>query len=72
MGGEALDEGFLGGGVAALDEAADELESALEGLLELDVAIKGSDSQSVSEGQVRLGLSLWIADHVARRSTAQR
>ena len=51
---------------------AEELESALEGLLELDVAIKGGDGQVVSEGQIRLGLSLWIADHVARRSTARR
>lgn len=50
----------------------DELEAALEGLLELDVAIKGSDGQSASEGQVRLVLSLWIADHVGRRPIAPR
>ena len=46
---------------------AEELESALDGLLDLDVAIKGSDGQVVSEGQVRLQMTLWIAEHVARQ-----
>jgi DNA polymerase III delta subunit len=45
----------------------DELESALDGLLELDVAIKGSDGTTVSEGQVRLQMTLWLAEHVARK-----
>jgi len=43
-----------------------ELESALYGLLDLDAAIKGSDGQSATDGQVRLAVTLWIADHVAR------
>ena len=50
----------------------EELESSLEGLLELDVAIKGSDGQLVTDGQVRLALTLWIADHIARRPAAHR
>jgi DNA polymerase III delta subunit len=50
----------------------DELESALEGLLDLDVAIKGSDGQVVSEGQVRLAMTLWLAEHVARRLAERR
>jgi DNA polymerase III delta subunit len=44
----------------------EELELALSGLLELDVAIKGSNGQAVSEAQVQLALMLWIAEHVAR------
>ncbi|HVA85178.1 MAG TPA: DNA polymerase III subunit delta [Candidatus Saccharimonadales bacterium] len=43
-----------------------ELEAALEGLLALDVAIKGRESQS-SEGQIRLAFTLWLAEHVATR-----
>ena len=50
----------------------DELDAALEGLLELDVAIKGSDGQAASEGQIRLALTLWLAAHVARRATTRR
>ena len=43
-----------------------ELEAALEGLLELDVAIKGSDHPS-SEGQIRLAFAVWLAENVAAR-----
>ena len=50
----------------------DELESALEGLLELDVASKGGDGQRATDGQFRLTMSLWLADHVSRRQTAPR
>jgi len=50
----------------------DELEAALEGLLDLDTAIKGVDGQAASEGQVRLGFALWIAEHVARGNTRSR
>ena len=49
----------------------DELEAALEGLLELDTAIKGSDGQVVSEGQVRLATTLWIAEHITPRSRSR-
>ncbi len=49
-----------------------ELEAALEGLLELDVAIKGSDGQVASDAQVRLALTVWIAEHVARREPVRR
>ena len=45
-----------------------ELDSALSGLLELDVAIKGSDGQAISEAQVHLALMLWIAEHVSGRA----
>lgn len=51
---------------------ANDLDAALEGLLELDVAIKGSEGQVVSEGQIRLALTLWMADHVARKGTERR
>ena len=45
---------------------AEELHAALEGLLDLDVAIKGSDGHGASTGQTRLAMTLWIADHIAR------
>jgi DNA polymerase III delta subunit len=44
----------------------EELESGLEALLELDVAIKGADGVDVTDGQVRLLLMLWLSEHVAR------
>jgi DNA polymerase III delta subunit len=42
------------------------LQAALEALLELDAAIKGSDGQILSDSQVQLATTLWIAEHVAR------
>jgi DNA polymerase III delta subunit len=48
----------------------DELEGALDGLLDLDVAIKGLDGQVVSEGQVRLQMILWLSEHVVRKPAA--
>jgi DNA polymerase III delta subunit len=48
----------------------DELEAALDGLLDLDIAIKGVDGQVVSDGQVRLQMTLWLAEHVARGPAA--
>jgi DNA polymerase III delta subunit len=42
----------------------DDLEAALSGLLELDIAIKGSDRQA-SPGQVRLAFAVWLAECVA-------
>lgn len=44
-----------------------ELEAALEGLLELDVAIKGADGRTVTDAQRRLAFALWIAERVAPR-----
>ena len=41
-----------------------ELEAALDGLLELDAAIKGG---SADPGRRRLAFDLWLAGHVARR-----
>ena len=50
----------------------DELDAALDGLLDLDVTIKGLDGQVATEAQVRLAMTVWIADHVARRTAAAR
>jgi DNA polymerase-3 subunit delta len=41
-----------------------ELAAALEGLLDLDMAVKGVPGRSVGEAQRRLGFSLWLADHL--------
>jgi DNA polymerase III subunit delta len=49
--------------------SADELEAALEGLLELDALVKGADGTIATGAQVRFGFTLWFADHVARTST---
>jgi DNA polymerase III delta subunit len=45
---------------------AGELEAALDGLVELDAAIKGSDGAVATDGQVRLAWAVWIADFVRR------
>jgi DNA polymerase III delta subunit len=47
--------------------SAAELQAALEGLLELDATVKGAPGKSGGEAQRRLGFTLWLADHVARR-----
>jgi DNA polymerase-3 subunit delta len=44
----------------------DELQSALEGLLDLDASVKGAPGAAASESQRRLGFTLWLAEHVAR------
>jgi len=49
---------------------ADELDAALDGLVELDAAIKGSDGAVASEGQVRLLWVVWVAAFV--RAKRQR
>ncbi len=49
----------------------EDLEAALSGLLELDVAIKGTDRQA-SPGQVRLAFAVWLADCVAPREGVVR
>jgi DNA polymerase III delta subunit len=43
-----------------------DLVAALEGLLELDAAVKGAPGSPGSEAQRRLGFTLWIAERVAR------
>lgn len=45
----------------------DELESALEGLLELDALVKGVGGRSADAARQRLAFDLWITDRVAPR-----
>ncbi|HEY2917276.1 MAG TPA: DNA polymerase III subunit delta [Candidatus Limnocylindrales bacterium] len=45
----------------------DELEGALEGLLELDVLVKGVGGRSADAARQRLAFDLWITDRVAPR-----
>jgi DNA polymerase III delta subunit len=42
-----------------------ELTAALDGLLALDVAIKGADGTATTEAQRRLAFLLWVAERVA-------
>jgi DNA polymerase III delta subunit len=44
----------------------DELQRALEGLLELDAVVKGAPGHASGDAHRRLGFTLWISDHVAR------
>jgi DNA polymerase III delta subunit len=50
----------------------DELDRALEGVLELDAATKGPDERAMSEGQLRLTFLLWLTDCVRRPDAARR
>jgi DNA polymerase III delta subunit len=50
----------------------EELESALTGLFELDIALKGRNGQNATEGQFRLALTLWLAEHLPPRGAARR
>ena len=43
----------------------DELDAALEGLLDLDAMVKGAPDASATDAQRRLAFSLWIRDRVA-------
>jgi DNA polymerase III delta subunit len=43
----------------------DELEAALEGLLELDALVKGVGGRAADTGRQRLAFDLWITDRVA-------
>jgi DNA polymerase III delta subunit len=43
----------------------DELRAALDGLLELDATVKGALGGPATDGQRRLGFTLWLAEHVA-------
>ncbi len=42
----------------------DELERALDGLLELDVAVKGADGRVTTDAQRRASFVLWVVDRV--------
>jgi DNA polymerase III delta subunit len=46
--------------------SASELEAALEGLLNLDAAVKGAPGYATGEARSRLGFTLWLSEHVAR------
>jgi DNA polymerase III delta subunit len=43
-----------------------ELTAALDGLLELDILVKGANRTGSTETGRRLAFTLWLADHVAR------
>jgi DNA polymerase III delta subunit len=43
-----------------------ELTTALDGLVELDAAVKGVPGSELDEAQRRLAFSLWVFDHVGR------
>ncbi len=44
----------------------EELGAALDGLLELDALARGARGATAGPSAIRLGFSLWIADHVGR------
>lgn len=44
----------------------DELEAALDGLLEVEATVKGAPRRGAGDAQHRLAFTLWIADHVSR------
>lgn len=48
----------------AMGWSPEELDRALEGVLDLDKATKGKDDHALSEGQLRLTFLLWLTDHV--------
>ncbi|HET9681918.1 MAG TPA: hypothetical protein VFP19_07755, partial [Candidatus Limnocylindrales bacterium] len=49
----------------------DELEAALEGLLELDALVKGVGGRGSDPARERLAFDLWITDRVAGGATAR-
>jgi DNA polymerase III delta subunit len=53
---------------AARAWTVEELEAALEGLLELDAAVKGVEGSSLTERQRRLAFALWLHTHVTPRA----
>lgn len=55
----------------AMGWSADELDRALEGVLELDAATKGRDDRALSEGQLRLTFLLWLTDYVRPTAAAR-
>lgn len=57
---------------AARHWAVTELEDALEGVLELDAAVKGVEGSKGSDRQRRLAFALWLHDHVAVKAGSRR
>jgi DNA polymerase III delta subunit len=47
------------------------LEDALEGVLELDAAVKGVEGSFGTDRQRRLAFALWLNDHVALKAGAR-
>lgn len=48
-----------------------ELDTALEGILELDAMVKGAAGSGSTDRQVRLGFALWVRERVAAASGRQ-
>jgi len=48
--------------------SADELDAALEGLLDLDAIVKGVHGNPAGDAQHRLAFTLWLMDRVAPRA----
>jgi len=46
--------------------SAEELEAALNGLLQLDATVKNAPGSGASEAQRRMGFTLWLAEFVAK------
>ncbi len=57
---------------AARNWTVDELEAALEGVLELDAAVKGVEGSSGTDRQRRLAFAMWLNDHVAVKPGSRR
>ena len=57
---------------AARNWTVDELEAALEGVLELDAAVKGVEGSFRTDRQRRLAFAMWLHDHVAVKSEVHR
>jgi DNA polymerase-3 subunit delta len=57
---------------AARNWTVDELEAALEGVLELDAAVKGVEGSFATDRQRRLAFAMWLHDHVAVKTGARR
>lgn len=57
---------------AARNWTVEELEAALEGVLELDAAVKGVEGSSGTDRQRRLAFAMWLNDHVAVKSGSRR
>jgi DNA polymerase-3 subunit delta len=49
-----------------------ELEDALEGVLELDAAVKGVEGSFRTDRQRRLAFAMWLRDHVAPAAESRR
>jgi len=57
---------------AARNWTVAELEAALEGVLELDAAVKGVEGSFGTDRQRRLAFAMWLHDHVAVKAGTRR